>query len=122
VAALDLADTLGSGIDQLLVAETEQLLRETVGRGLVVVLAALVALYVFLSLYLAMTADVRAVLHEISTLTSGGIHQSEPMAGTDEFARMSGALVYARDQLTALVGALRYQATHDDLTVLGNRT
>jgi diguanylate cyclase (GGDEF)-like protein len=120
-AALDLTDTLSSGLDQLLAERIEDLRRGSLRRGLFIALTVLLALYVFTALYLAMTSDVRAVLTEISTLTSGGIHQSEALTGTDEFARMSGALVYARDQLTALVGALRYQATHDDLTVLGNR-
>lgn len=121
-ASLDLIDSLTSGLDGILAQRGEDLHRALLLRAALIALTVLLAVYLFVSLYLTMTSDVRSVLGDISTVTSGGIHQTEPLPGRDEFARMSGAVVYARDQLTALVGALRYQATHDDLTALGNRT
>jgi diguanylate cyclase (GGDEF)-like protein len=78
--------------------------------------------YMFWALFRATTRDVRTVLEAISTVTSGGADQSRALSGADEFAQMSRAVVYARDQLTALMGALRYQATHDELTSLANRS
>ena len=122
VTVLDLAESLATDLDRLLRQRVEEAGRTSMVTLALVALAALLAGYVFAAMYRAMTDDVRAVLSDISTVTSGGIHQTEPLPGSDEFARMSRAVVYARDQLTALVGALRYQATHDELTALGNRT
>ena len=54
-------------------------------------------------------------------MTSGQQPAVPPLEGSDEFARMSRAVTITRDRLTSLLGSLRYQATHDELTALGNR-
>ena len=54
-----------------------------------------------------------------STVTSGQHGAVPPLEGSDEFARMSRAVTITRDRLTSLLGSLRYQATHDELTALG---
>jgi diguanylate cyclase (GGDEF)-like protein len=88
---------------------------------LVTLAVLLVAIYLLGSLWRATSQDVRTVLSDISTVTTGTLNQTVPLRGSDEFAQMSNAMVYARDRLTALLGELRYQATHDELTALGNR-
>src|SRR5947208_9577402 len=59
---------------------------------------------------------------DISTVTNGQQPLQPDVERSDEFARMSRAVTITRDRLTALLGSLRYQATHDELTALGNRT
>ena len=80
-----------------------------------------ITVYLLGSLWRATSQDVRTVLDDISTVTTGALNQTVPLNGSDEFAQMSNAMVYARDRLTSLLGELRYQATHDELTALGNR-
>ena len=80
-----------------------------------------ITVYLLGSLWRATSQDVRTVLDDISTVTTGALNQTVPLDGSDEFAQMSNAMVYARDRLTSLLGELRYQATHDELTALGNR-
>ncbi|HYY10152.1 MAG TPA: bifunctional diguanylate cyclase/phosphodiesterase, partial [Kineosporiaceae bacterium] len=77
--------------------------------------------YLLVAVYRATSQDVHAVLEDISTVTSGQQPAVPPLEGSDEFARMSRAVTITRDRLTALLGSLRYQATHDELTALGNR-
>ena len=78
--------------------------------------------YLLVAVYRATSQDVHAVLQDISTVTNGEQPREMPMDGSDEFARMARAVTITRDRLTALLGSLRYQATHDELTALGNRT
>lgn len=84
--------------------------------------AVLLAGYFFMALFRQTSRDARTVLSEINSVAEGALHQGEPLPGRDEFAQMSRAAVIARDRLTSLLGQLRFQATHDDLTSLGNRT
>ena len=77
--------------------------------------------YLLIAVYRATSQDVHAVLEDISTVTSGQQPAVPPLEGSDEFARMSHAVTLTRDRLTSLLGSLRYQATHDELTALGNR-
>ncbi len=121
-SALALTNALASGLDQLLAARQDQVTSER-SRPLELTLVMLaVVLYLLMALTRATTRDVRIVLEEISTVTNGTVHQTSALSGSDEFAQMSRAVVFARDRLTALVGTLRFQATHDELTALGNRS
>jgi diguanylate cyclase (GGDEF)-like protein len=120
-AAGDLVRALADAVDVLL-AQRGVRLRADRDRPLVLFLLSLVAAgWVFGALYRATTGDVRRVLADINSLTGGVPNETEPMTGPDEFAQMSRAVVSARDRLTSLLGSLRYQSTHDELTALGNR-
>jgi diguanylate cyclase (GGDEF)-like protein len=83
--------------------------------------AVLIAAYLFAALARITSRDAHEILADINALSSGALHQNPPLVGSDEFAQMSKTLVLARDQLTALLGTLRYQGTHDELTALANR-
>ncbi|MFN8078837.1 MAG: EAL domain-containing protein [Kineosporiaceae bacterium] len=120
-SATSLSAALVGATDHLLTVRQDQL-RADRSRPLVLTLVAMaVVFYLLTALFRATTQDVRAVLEDINTVTTGGVDQRNALTGSDEFAQMSRAVVYARDRLTALVGALKYQATHDELTALANR-
>ena len=121
-AAAALGNVLARSLDQLLVQRHEQLMADR-SQPLILTLVILAAVfYLLTALFRATTRDVRAVLEDISTVTNGALNQTTALSGSDEFSQMSRAVVYARDRLTALVGTLKYQATHDDLTALANRS
>jgi diguanylate cyclase (GGDEF)-like protein len=121
-SALALSNALASGLDELLAARQDQVTGER-SRPLQLTLVVLaVVLYLLMALTRATTRDVRLVLEEISTVTNGTVHQNSALSGSDEFAQMSRAVIFARDRLTALVGTLKFQASHDELTALGNRS
>lgn len=113
--------TLADNLDERLLDRREALGHQRLKPLLLALVALLGAAYLVLALFRATTQDVRTVLSDINTVTAGALHQTPPLSGRDEFAQMSRAVVYARDRLTDLLGALRLQATHDDLTALGNR-
>ena len=119
VAAL--ADSLAESLDELLIQRLNRLRLAQLWPPLVSLAALVAAGYLFAAAFRSATQDVRTVLKEITTVTSGSVDSTQPLPGSDEFAQMSQALVYARDRLVALLGELRYQATHDDLTALGSR-
>ncbi len=120
-SAAALGNVLSNSLDQLLVQRHDQLMADR-SRPLVLTLVILaVVFYLLTALFRATTRDVRAVLEDISTVTNGALNQTTALSGSDEFSRMSQAVIYARDRLTALVGTLKYQATHDELTALANR-
>jgi diguanylate cyclase (GGDEF)-like protein len=117
-----LAGVLSGALDQLLVQRHERLMADRTS-PLWLTLAALgVVFYLLMALFRATTRDVRAVLEDISTVTNGALNQTSALSGSDEFSQMSRAVIYARDQLTGLMGTLKYQATHDELTALANRS
>jgi diguanylate cyclase (GGDEF)-like protein len=117
-----LADTLASALDVLLERRGQALEFDRV-RPLLLALTALAAVsYLFGALYRATSADVRRVLGDVSVVTDADARLDAPLTGPDEFAQMSRAVVFARDRLTTLLGTLRHQATHDELTGLPNRT
>ncbi len=121
-AAASVATALGGSVDTLLSARQGQLARSRLRPLALTLLALLAAGYMMAALYRATVHDVRTVLEDINTVTNGALNQTPPLPGRDEFAQMSRAVVHARDRLTALLGALRFRATHDELTSLGNRT
>jgi diguanylate cyclase (GGDEF)-like protein len=116
-----LSSALTGTMDTLLAQRQGRLGVERSQPVLLTLAVLLVAVYLLGSLWRATSQDVRTVLSDISTVTTGTLNQAVPLTGSDEFAQMSNAMVYARDRLTALLGELRYQATHDELTALGNR-
>ncbi len=92
-------------------------------RPVLLALGALLVLgYLLVAVWRSTSQDVRALLEDISTISNGQQPRQPAMEGSDEFARMSRAMTITRDRLTSLLGSLRYQATHDELTALGNRT
>jgi diguanylate cyclase (GGDEF)-like protein len=113
--------TVADALDQLLADCFRHVVREFGSPIMVATLAVLVAAYLFAGFARITSQDARRVLADINTLTTGALHQTRPLVGSDEFAHMSQAVVVARDRLTSLLGALRYQATHDELTALANR-
>ncbi len=120
-ASAALATQLAGSLDDLLERRQEELSASR-HRPVVLALGALLVLgYLLLALYRATSHDVRAVLEDISGVTTGQQAELPPLEGSDEFARMSRAVTITRDRLTSLLGSLRYQATHDELTALGNR-
>ncbi len=121
-SAAALAVVLTGATDQLLAQRQDQLMRDRTQPLLLTLLTMGIVFYLLTALFRATTRDVRAVLEDISTVTNGAVNQTTALTGSDEFAQMSKAVIYARDRLTALVGALKYQATHDELTALANRT
>jgi len=113
-----LADSLGT-----LLTRREDALASSRDRPLVLSFGALLVLgYLLVAVWRATSHDVRALLEDISTVTNGQQPLQPDVEGSDEFARMSRAVTVTRDRLTSLLGSLRYQATHDELTALGNRT
>ena len=120
-AAAALSDSLVRATDSLLSRRTVDLTTAGATPLVLSLLALLVAGYLFLALYRSTTRDARHVLQDIDTVTAGALHQTDPLVGADEFARISRTVVVLRDRLTSMLGELRYQATHDDLTALGNR-
>jgi diguanylate cyclase (GGDEF)-like protein len=121
-AAGALSVALERSLDSLL-EQRQADLRSQQRAPLVLTLVALaVAGYLFAAMFRVTTRSVAVLLDDIGMVTSGPLHQSEPLPGQDEFAQMSRAVVFARDQLTGMLGTLRYRSTHDDLTSLGNRT
>ncbi len=120
-SAAALATVLSGDLDARLAARRGRLSHQRTEPLLLTLAAVLAAAYLVAALYRATARDVRVVLTDISTVTNGALNQTPPLAGRDEFAQMSRTLVFARDRLTALLGALRFRATHDELTALGNR-
>ncbi|MBK8077124.1 MAG: EAL domain-containing protein [Kineosporiaceae bacterium] len=120
-SATSLSSALVVATDHLLTVRQDQLRADRSHPLLLTLVAMAVVFYLLTALFRATTQDVRAVLEDINTVTTGGVDQRKALTGSDEFAQMSRAVVYARDRLTALVGALKYQATHDELTALANR-
>lgn len=121
-AASALGATIGGTLDQRLAQRSARLLADRTQPLMLTLFVLAVVFYLLTALFRATTRDVRTVLDDISTVTNGAVHQTSPLSGSDEFGRMSRAVVYARDRLTALVGTLQYQATHDELTALANRS
>ncbi len=120
-ASAALATQLAGSLDTLLERREEELAASR-SRPVLLALGSLLVLgYLLVAVYRATSHDVRAVLEDISTVTTGQQPAQPPLEGSDEFARMSRAVTITRDRLTSLLGSLRYQATHDDLTALGNR-
>ncbi len=121
-AAAALNAAVVDGLDEVLQRrEAEQM--EQRNQPLILTLAALlVVFYLLTALFRAITRDVRVVLEDIRGVTSAAVYEEQPLSGSDEFGEMSRAVVFARDRITSLVGALKYQATHDELTSLANRT
>jgi diguanylate cyclase (GGDEF)-like protein len=121
LAVEGMIDSLSSTLDHLL-AEREHRSAQASAIPLIVALASvMVAAYLFAALARISSRDAQQVLGDINSLTTGALHQNHPLDGSDEFAQMSRAAVVARDHLTSLLGTLRYQATHDELTALANR-
>ncbi len=120
-SATSLAGGVGSALDQLLVQRSDRLIAERAQPLMLTLIVLALVFYLLAALFRATTDDVRTVLADISTVTNGAVHQTSPLSGSDEFSQMSRAIIYARDRLTALVGTLQYQATHDELTALANR-
>jgi diguanylate cyclase (GGDEF)-like protein len=121
-ASTALASQLSSVVDELLTRRQEALAGSR-DRPMLLALGSLLVLgYLLVAVYRATSQDVHAVLQDISTVTNGEQPREDLPSGSDEFARMSRAMTITRDRLTALLGSLRYQATHDELTALGNRT
>ncbi|HYJ75329.1 MAG TPA: bifunctional diguanylate cyclase/phosphodiesterase [Kineosporiaceae bacterium] len=117
-----LAAQLSATVDGLL-TQRQQELAGSRDRPVLLALGSLLVLgYLLVAVYRATSQDVHAVLEDISTVTNGEQPREDLPSGSDEFARMSRAVTITRDRLTALLGSLRYQATHDELTALGNRT
>ncbi len=113
---------LAGSLDTLL-TRREDALASNRDRPLVLSFGALLVLgYLLVAVWRATSHDVRALLEDISTVTNGQQPLQPDVEGSDEFARMSRAVTVTRDRLTSLLGSLRYQATHDELTALGNRT
>jgi diguanylate cyclase (GGDEF)-like protein len=121
-ASAGLAAQLSGIVDDLL-TQREAALAGSRDRPVLLALGSLLVLgYLLVAAYRATSQDVHAVLEDISTVTNGEQPREDLPSGSDEFARMSRAVTITRDRLTALLGSLRYQATHDELTALGNRT
>jgi diguanylate cyclase (GGDEF)-like protein len=121
-ASATLAMQLSGAVDALL-TQREESLGGSRNRPVLLALGSLLVLgYLLVALYRSTSQDVHAVLEDISTVTNGEQPREDLPSGSDEFARMSRAVTITRDRLTALLGSLRYQATHDELTALGNRT
>ncbi len=120
-AAAALSNVTSTSLDQLLVQRGERLMGERTRPLLLTLVVLAIVFYLLTALFRATTRDVRTVLEDISTVTNGALNQTSPLGGSDEFSQMSRAVIYARDRLTALVGTLKYQATHDELTALANR-
>src|ERR671939_425608 len=121
-ASADLATQLSDSLDTLLERRQDQLAASRIKPVLLALGSLLVLGYLLVAVYRATSQDVHAVLEDISTVTSGQQPAVPPLEGSDEFARMSRAVTITRDRLTSLLGSLRYQATHDELTALGNRS
>jgi diguanylate cyclase (GGDEF)-like protein len=120
-ASAALATQLAGSLDTLLERREEELSASR-SRPVLLALGSLLVLgYLLVAVYRATSHDVRALLEDISTVTTGQQPALAPLEGSDEFARMSRAVTITRDRLTSLLGSLRYQATHDELTALGNR-
>ncbi|MEJ2579611.1 MAG: bifunctional diguanylate cyclase/phosphodiesterase, partial [Kineosporiaceae bacterium] len=117
-----LALALAEALDEQILDRRSELAFRRLQPLLLALIALLGGAYLVLALFRATTQDVRTVLADISTVTTGALHQTPPLPGRDEFAQMSRAVIVARDRLTDLLGTLRMRATHDDLTGLGNRT
>jgi diguanylate cyclase (GGDEF)-like protein len=115
------AEAVATALDAQLAEREHDLFVDGSGPLLAALVSLLACAYLFAALARATSSDAREVLADISAVTNGALHQTRPLPGNDEFARMSHAVVIARDRLTSLLGTLRYQATHDDLTALGNR-
>jgi diguanylate cyclase (GGDEF)-like protein len=121
-ASAGLAAQLSGIVDELL-TQRQVALAGSRDRPVLLALGSLLVLgYLLVAVYRATSQDVHAVLEDISTVTNGEQPRDDLPSGSDEFARMSRAVTITRDRLTALLGSLRYQATHDELTALGNRT
>jgi len=120
-ASAALATQLAAVADALL-AWRQGDLGSSRNRPMLLALGSLLVLgYLLVALYRSTSQDVHALLEDISTVTNGEQPREQP-EGSDEFSRMARAVTITRDRLTALLGSLRYQATHDELTALGNRT
>ena len=121
-ASASLASGLSGSLDALL-DRRQQELASNRDRPVLLALGALLVLgYLLVAVWRSTSQDVRALLEDISTISNGQQPRQPAMEGSDEFARMSRAMTITRDRLTSLLGSLRYQATHDELTALGNRT
>jgi len=121
-SAARLADGLGASVHTLLDRRASELATDRLRPVAYTLSLLLVVAYLLAAVYRATGKDAQAVLEDISSVTSGALTMGPPLEGSDEFARMSRAVVFARDRLTSLLGTLRYQAGHDELTALGNRT
>lgn len=121
-AATTMITVLADALDVLLSEHARSLFWQSAAPAVIALTAVLAAAYLFAALARSTSGEVRWVLADINALTTEAPHQSDPLGGSDEFADMSRAIAVARDHLTALLGTLRHQATHDELTALANRT
>lgn len=121
VAVARLSARLTTGLSGLLGAREEQLRQDRFRQTSLTAMPVLLSAYLFLALFRSTTSDVRRLLRDISAVTDGSVRDEDPLPGKDEFAQMSRAVTYTRDHLAALLGELRYSATHDRLTALANR-
>jgi len=114
-------DAAAAGLQALLGERRQRLERDRWLALLPVGLGLLAAGYLLAALYRSTRDDARRVLADINSLTTGMPNETLPLTGVDEFGLMSQGVVSARDRLTSLLGTLRYQGTHDELTALPNR-
>jgi signal transduction histidine kinase len=89
---------LTGATDQLLAQRQDQLMRDRTQPLLLTLLTMGIVFYLLTALFRATTRDVRAVLEDISTVTNGAVNQTTALTGSDEFAQMSKAVIYARDR------------------------
>ncbi|MFN8076251.1 MAG: EAL domain-containing protein [Kineosporiaceae bacterium] len=121
VAARPLITVLDEALRGLLDLRAQALSRGRAQPLLTMLASLLVAGYLFGALLRSTSRDAQKILADINAVTGGPAPSGPQPLGRDEFARMSRAVEVTRDRLTSLLGALRYQATHDELTALGNR-
>jgi diguanylate cyclase (GGDEF)-like protein len=121
-ASMSLAQSLDVTLTDRLTLRHAESVRQRWQLMVLALMPLLAVAYLVLALFRSTTQDIRSVLGEINDVTTGHPSRFPPLTGRDEFAQMSQALVFAQDRLTGLLGALRLQATQDELTSLGNRS
>jgi diguanylate cyclase (GGDEF)-like protein len=121
-AAVGLTDGLAGALDVLLDRRQQALSTDRIEPVLLALAALAAGGYFLLGLLRGTTADIRRVVADVSVVTEATMELAPPLTGPDEFAQMSRAVAFARNRLTTLLGTLRHQATHDELTSLANRT